>query len=203
MITSTGEWLRFLQASDAIIGFPLVVGGAVLMMAGWRLWRICTCISFALVGHAAGAMIGAHGDMQIVYSLAGAAVLGVGSCYLAKNAVSLLGGVIGAGICLRGLSALGVSGPTLWAIGAVSLIGFTAYAMTNRLRVVIIVTAFLGACLAMSGLAAFLMASPALYAMAQNWLASSAMVAPFILIVPTIVSCFHQASEANRLSFES
>ena len=53
MITSTSEWLRFLQASDAIIGFPLIVGGAVLMMAGWRLWRFCTCISFALVGHAA------------------------------------------------------------------------------------------------------------------------------------------------------
>ena len=82
------------------------------------------------------------------------------------------------------------------------MIACTAFAFLNRQQIVIVVTAFLGAVLLMSGLATWVMQAPALYGTLRQMATGSAIVLPFILIVPTVMSSFYQTAEVRRLNVD-
>ena len=54
MITSIHDWLVFLRQSDALMSFPLLIGGAALMLFGWRMWKLCVALCFGLIGLSVG-----------------------------------------------------------------------------------------------------------------------------------------------------
>ena len=56
MITSLNDWLAFLKSSNMIVGLPLLIGGAALMLFGWRMWRVSVVVAFGLGGLAIGAL---------------------------------------------------------------------------------------------------------------------------------------------------
>jgi len=114
--------------------------------------------------------------------------------------VGILGGVIGAGALTGYLTSLGLSGPPLWALAAAALFGCTAYAFLNRRHVVVFVTSFLGAALLISGLATVVMTVPSLYGVFRAMAAYSAIVGPFLVLVPTVMSCFYQISEMRKMN---
>ena len=200
MITSVDEWLVFLKQAHSATGFPMVVGGVALMFFGWRMWKLCVMISFALLGAVIGAKVGDPSADQWMYSVCGAVVLGLLSYWPVNVAVSLLGGMIGSAIITASMAQLGLSGMTLWAVAGVGLIAFTAYSFLNRQYIVIIVTAFFGAVLLISGLASWIMNLPGLYGTLRSMATGSVLVLPFILVVPTIMSSFYQSAEIRRLN---
>ena len=193
------DWLLYLKQSQSAVGFPLVVAGLGLMLFGWRMWKVCVMLSYALLGAALAARIVGPCDNQWLYALAAGAGLGLVSYWPVNYAVSGLGGLIGAGMVTHSLANLGVSGTALLASGGAAFIGCAAFAFLNRQHVVIVVTAFLGAALLVSGLTAWVMNLPGLYGTLRAMAAGSAIVIPFIVVVPTVVSSFYQLAEVRRL----
>ncbi|UCC28870.1 MAG: hypothetical protein JSU86_11785 [Phycisphaerales bacterium] len=199
MMISLDDWLLYLKQSQSAVGFPLVIGGLGLMLFGWRMWKVCVMLSYALLGAALGARIVGPCDNQWLYALAAGAGLGLASYWPVNYAVSGLGGLIGAAMVTHSLANLGVSGTALLASGGAAFIGCTAFAFLNRQHVVIVVTAFLGAALLVSGLAAWVVNLPGLYGTVRAMAAGSAIVIPFIVVVPTVMSSFYQLAEVRRL----
>jgi len=203
MITSIADWMAFLKESDRLIGFPLLVIGAALMLFGWRLWKICVLLSFGLIGAGLATRYGqsfAENQWALVL-VSGIGLAGLSYCFV-HQAVAVLGGLIGGMAVMLFLSDLRIDGAILWICTAVGVIGALAYAIINRRLVVIFVTAILGAVLCISGLAVFVMLSPVLYGTVLSMAAGSVIVLPFILLVPTVMSCFFQVAEVHRLQIE-
>lgn len=199
MITSVSDWIVFLRSSDALIGFPLIIAGAVLSVFGWRMWKICVVVSFGLLGAAIGTHFAGTGENQLLYAACCAVALGVLSYWPAHYSLAALGGIIGCGAALHFVSGLRLDPITVWIIGVLGFLGCTAYALINRQLVVIFVTAFLGAVLVMSGLTAFIMEFPPVYGTFSSLAAGSVLVVPFILLVPSVMSSFYQIAEIRRL----
>lgn len=202
VITSLSEWRIFLDNSGLAASFPLLIGGVGLMIFGWRMWRFCVVLSFALIGAILVGIFVPPSNDQWMYALAAAAVLGLASYWPANYAVGLLGGLIGSGGTVAYLYSCRVDGPVLWFIGAAAGLAAMGYAFINLRHIVVYITSFLGAVLLISGLASLLMQSPELFGAYRSAASYSALVLPFILIVPTVMGSFYQISEMRRLHFE-
>ncbi len=200
MITSVRDWIVFLNDSHSGIGFLLVVAGLGLMLFGWRMWKVCMMLAYGVIGAAIGASLFGQGDNQWLWALGSGAVLGLVSYWPVNYAVASLGGIIGAGIIMHSLAKVGLSGAGLWAAGGAAFATCSAFAFLNRQHVVVAVTAFFGAVLLVSGLTSWVMASPGLYGTLHAMAAGSAVVIPFVLLVPTVVSCLYQSAEVRRNS---
>ena len=199
---SLQEWLGMLRGLHGLAGIPLVVAGAGLMLFGWRLWKLCVMLSFGVLFTWLGARLIGPSDDQWSFALAAGAGLGLLSYWSVRQAVSVLGGLIGGGMITYLVGVAGVTGNGLWASGGIAFIGCTAYSFLNRQRVVIAITAFFGAVLLISGLATWLTALPSLYGSLYTLATGSVLLVPFFLLVPTVMSCFYQMAEVHRLGVE-
>jgi hypothetical protein len=201
-ITSIHDWLLFLKQSGSAIGFPLVVVGVGLMLFGWRVWKVAVVMSYAVIGAGLAAWIKGPCDQLWPYMLGGAIALGALSYKPITLAVSLLGGAVGGFIVMLCFETIGLRGTPLWAAGAAALIACTSVSYLNRQHIIIIVTAFQGAVLVLSGLTAWVMASYWLYDAFQSLTTDSMIVLPFMLAVPTVMSSFYQLAEVHRVGGE-
>jgi hypothetical protein len=172
------------------------------MFFGWRMWKVCLVVSFGLIGMAVGAKLAGSGSYQAVCSVGCGVVLGALSYKPADYSLAVLGGLIAGGFVINAMSGMGLNGPVLWIAGGVALLACSAVAFLNRQFVVITVTAFIGAMLLVSGLAVFAMSFSAFYATLYSMARGSMIVLPFLLLVPTVMSCFYQVAEVHRLNAE-
>ena len=195
MITSLSDWLAFLKSSDMIVGFPLMVAGATLMLFGWRMWRVCVVIAFGLGGVAIGAGLAGSGTNQLWCAFGCGIVLAALSYWPVNYSLAVLGGVIGGATVMQLLNSMGAHGPISWILFALAALACAALAFINRQLVVIAVTSFLGAVLLISGLTVLVMSAPSLYGVVAS---HSAFAVPFGLLVPTVMSCFYQIAEVHR-----
>jgi len=202
MITTVDEWIQFLKTVHLVGGFPLLISGLVLMLFGWRLWKVCVVLAFGVVGAVIAARIAGPSVDQWFYSLCGGVVLGTVSYFPVKHAVVALGGVLVMGVVYYYLSARHLDGWLLYAAMALGMFVGIAYSVLNRRRVVIFVTSFLGAVLLVSGMTTLLATFPGPFETLQSMASSSAMVIPFVLLVPTAMSAFYQIAEVHRLQIE-
>ncbi len=203
MTPSITDWQAFLRDSHGTAALPLLIAGLGMMLFGWRLWRLCVVSSFALIGAGLGMAYfgtGEPGQNDWMVGLASGAVCGLATYWPAAHLVGILGGMVGAGALTAYMGSLGLSGPPLWALAAAALIGCTAYALINRRHVVVFVTAFLGAVMLVSGLAALVMTVPTLYSTFRVMASYTVIVAPFAVLVPTVMSCFYQISELRKMN---
>lgn len=203
MITSVHDWLVLLRGTQPLVGFPLLLGGMGLLLFGWRMWKLCVALSFCLIGAGVGSYLAGPGEYQTYVAIGSGLVLGLLSYWPVNYSVSLLGGLIGATFLANFLAGMGLGGPMLWVAGGVALFGCSAVAFLNRASVVIVVTAFLGASLLLSGLAVFVMRTSTLYGTLHSMATNHAIVVPFLLLVPTVMSCFYQTGEARRSHVEA
>lgn len=202
MTISVQDWIAFLRDTHSTAGFPLIVGGLGLMLFGWRLWKVCVVLAFGLMGTLIAAnMMGAR-DNQLIYALVCGTVLGLLSYWPVNYSVAVLGGVLGALVTYFYLEKMGLSGMMLWGLIGAAFVACSAFAVINRRHVVILVTAFLGALLLLSGLTSWVMILPALYGTFRSMAAWSVIVVPFLVLVPTVMSCFYQMAEVRRLQIE-
>ena len=203
MAPSITDWHVFLRESHGAAALPLLIAGIGMMLFGWRLWRLCVVCSFAVIGAGVGmAMLGTsdQGQNEWMVGLAFGVVFGILSYWPAAHLVGILGGVVGAGAATAYLGSLGLSGPPLWALAAAALIGCTAYAFINRRHVVVLVTSFLGAVMLVSGVATLVMTAPSMYSVFRSMAAYTGIVGPFVVLVPTVMSCFYQISEIRKIN---
>ncbi len=202
MITSVSDWLSFLRSSESLMALPLLVGGFALMLFGWRMWKACVVLAFGLIGTSVGMLYAGPGPDQWLYGAGCGILLALVSYRPANYALALLGGLVGAGFVMHTLGDAGMRGYPLWITGVVSLIGATAMAFLNRQLVVIAVTAFLGAVLLISGFTVVVMDHASMYRTFHSMAHGSAIVLPFLLLVPTVMSGFYQVAEVRRANAE-
>ena len=202
MITSINDWVAFLKNSDSAMGFPLVVFGLALMLFGWRMWKLTVVLAYALIGATLGSIAAGQSEHQAIFAAVGAVVLAAVSVYPVHQAVAVLGGLIGAGVSHFYLSRISLNEIMHWSLFGASFVAFTGFSFLGKQRVVIFVTAFLGAVLLMSGLAAWMMSVHSFYGTVQALASNSIIVVPFLLIVPTVMSSFYQIAEVRRLQVE-
>ncbi len=199
---SVDDWLSYLNNADPLIAVPLVIIGVALMIYGWRLWRICVMLSFGLIGAVVATTFAHTADDRWLYGVIGGGVLAIGSAYPVNHSVSVLAGLLGVGIVWESLIRFGLTGVPFWCMLSVVFIGFTAFGYINRHRVVVLVTAFLGASLVLSAAVPWLKSSPQLYNTFRSLRTDYRFVLPFVVLVPTIVSAFFQTSEINSVEKE-
>lgn len=202
MITSLTDWVAFLQKSGTLVGLPFMIGGLGLMLFGWRMWKACVVISFGLIGMGLGSYFADGQSAQLLYAAVAGSILAVASYFPARFSLAILGGLIGGGFVIHTVDGWGVHGPVMWVVGALALFSCTALAFINRQLIVIGVTGFLGAALLVSGLATLAMTSHTLYGTFRFMASNSAIVLPFVILVPTIMSCFYQVAEVHRTNSE-
>lgn len=196
------DWFGLLRNAGGTASFPLIVSGLGLMLFGWRMWRVCVMLGFGLIGAGVGWALAESVNMQGTYAAIGAGVLGVTSYWARMYAIVALGGLIGGAVVMAFLSQAGLYGMPLWALSGAGFAGCVALALLNRQHVVILVTATMGAALVVSGVVTLLASSKPLYGTLRQMVDGSAMVLPFILLVPTVMSCFYQVAEVKRLQVE-
>ncbi len=202
MSISLNDWIGFLRTSHSAIGFPMIICGLGLMLFGWRLWKICVILAFGLIGVALGVIVNGHGENRALFGMAGGLILAAVSYYPVRQAVAVLGGLIGTGVTHFYLTPLRLDPVIHWSLCGSAFVAFSAYSFLTKQRVVIFVTAFLGAILLMSGLATWAMSVPAFFQTMRSMASYSVIVLPFLLLVPTVMSCFYQIAEVRRLQIE-
>ena len=198
MVASLNDWLLFLRGADALVCIPLFVGGGALMLFGWRIWKICVVLCFAVAGAMLGREIAGIGSDKVIFCFVGAAISGVLSYKAGEYAASLLGGAIGTSLAIEFLKVIGLTGLAFWLVALALLVSFTALSFINRQTVIVFIAAFFGAVLLVSGLSVCIMLSPTTYGYFHRMMIDSSFVLPFTLLVPTVMSCCYQVAEANR-----
>ena len=202
MITSVQDWLSLLRDSHTATGFPLIVGGLALMLFGWRLWKVAVVLAFGVFGTVAAAVILGPRKDQLMYALGSGVFCALLSSWPLHYSVSALGGILGGMITYGCLSRFGMESAMLWGCSGAAFVACTAMSVLNRRHVVILVTAFLGAMLLLSGLMTLVMTNAGLFGTFRSMAAWSAIVIPFLVLVPTVMSCFYQIAEVRRLQVE-
>lgn len=199
MTASVNHWIELLRRTDALAGIPLIVAGVGLMFFGWRLWKPCVVIFYALIGVGVAAMIPGLEDGRMLLVPVLGILFGLASYWPAKYALSLLGGLIGMYVVVNMLTDLGMDGMGLWFAGAAALFGFAGMAHINRDIVVIALTAFLGSALLLSGLMSFITESRVLYGHVRSVLLQDPFTMGFVILVPTVVGFFLQCGDARQM----
>jgi len=202
VLGSIEDWISFLRDSSSASGIPLIVAGIGLALFGWRLWKFCVILCFGLIGAGvATCFVQETPEKWLVAIVAGTALAAI-SAWPINYSVSFLGGIIGGAIAFFYFEFLQFDPIIEWAgAGAVGL-ACTGMSIINKRKVVILVTAFLGAILIISGLTAWIVSSSELYGTFRSMSATCAIVVPFVLVVPTVMSCFYQMAEIRRLQVE-
>ncbi len=202
MINSTHEWLSLLKQASPMLGIPLLAAGAGLMIFGWRLSRVCVALTFAVVGYLAGHMIWGHVEGQQSMPWIAAAGLALVALAPVSWGIALAGGLGASALLFGALKGFGLTGPALWVAAGVVLFGATALSAIQRRYVVIVLSSLEGSILMLSGLTAMAISSGAVYNTVKGMASSSGIVAPFMLLVPTVVSFFYQVSDVRRVGAE-
>lgn len=193
------EWIAYLRDTHGAAAFPLLVGGLALTIFGWRMWKLCVVLAFAVIGGGVALSYLPESPDRWLFVAGAAVVVGVVSYWPARHLVTLLGGLIGGGAVMAYLGELGLKGAPLWCLAGAGLVISCAYALIYREKVVVLITAFLGSALVVSGLIALVMTTPSIHGWFSGLASESAIFAPFLLLVPTVMSCFYQMGEAKRI----
>jgi hypothetical protein len=194
------SWLYFLSHAEPIIGIPLCAAGAVLVMAGWRLWRATAVLDFALLGglicYAVQEYQGAGLDWRwIAGSGAVAALVGL---FFHRATAPVLGGATGALVVYALANAIGLYGPLLYLLCGAGGVACGAWAFTYRQQVEAVLTSAEGGVLLASGMAIMLPEIPILYKFFSSMTATSPFMIGFYILVPTVVGVTLQQADLNR-----
>ncbi len=81
-----------MQDARGVAAPLLVIAALILMLFGWRLWKVCVFLSFGLIGAGLGATLAGESSNQWYFALIGAVMLGFTSYMFATLAIGALGG---------------------------------------------------------------------------------------------------------------
>lgn len=113
------EQITTLSWLQAVIAISF---GAVYLLYGWRIFKVLTVISFALLGLYAGMWVGAQFDKVLLGAVIGLVSLAVLSVPLVRWAVSILGAVAGGILTAAVWHACKLPDQFIWAGGLVGVV---------------------------------------------------------------------------------
>jgi hypothetical protein len=194
------SWCAYLRGGEAVMGLPLCMVGAVMMLAGWRLWTFIAVAVLALAGGVAGQT--ASGDMQFqpMWSLAGAGLFAIVGLVLHKHTPTVVGGVLGGAVVALVLEKIGLEGAVLIVGALAAFIGAGAWSFAYKQQVVIVVSSLVGGALVASGMAIMMPQVPLLYGFFRSMTARTPLMAAFFVVVPTVMGITLQYADSNRSS---
>ncbi len=197
------NWIALLRDADPVWGFPLVVLGLVLMFMGWQVNKLAVPFTALLVGLIVGQLFF---DSLLLRLITGAVVglaFAAAACFSTRYAVAVLGGMVGAFVCSGYLSTFGSLQLPIaveWAVAGFGFAGGTALAYVMFREMAIVVTAFVGSLLLMSGLNGIVpQYLPPLYDTVSTFLSDyPAFLVPFLIGGPTLIGTLSQMSSADK-----
>jgi hypothetical protein len=192
------HWTMWLRSLDALAGLPFLVVGAGLMLGGWRLRRVLVVLTLGALGALLGDRLSAEAAEPLPFVLGGAALFITAGIFARRYAPILLGGLIGAGLAMSCLAPLGLPWWGLALALALALPCACAVCLCYEQTVVIVITAFEGAALLVSGLVPILTLSPGLLGFLESTNRTSSIFLPFMVLVPTAVGAFLQIADAKK-----
>ena len=196
-------WMTYLHTAEAVLALPLVVAGALLMLFGWRLWRLVAALTYLLAAGAGVYELVGDPVWQGSAALGAGLAAGAAAWCLRQHAVAGIGALVGAAAGLHFAQVFSLQGPGLYV--AAGLGGAAGWALTilNLRQMTVFLTATLGAVLLMSGMSVLAQVAPGVHRLITDVTGSSPLLGVFVVLVPAVVSCFYQLSEARRTSAEA
>ncbi|MCP4247383.1 MAG: hypothetical protein GY778_10085 [bacterium] len=194
----THEWVLYLRQSGTLMGIPLALSGLILMLGGWRLWKLAVVLTFGIIGTAVGAQLARSPDQVWLYAAIGCIVLAGVSYPPVKYSVAVLGGLIGAALVHYTITGFAVTGWALWLGSGVALAGAFALSLLHQREIIVVVTSFEGAVLIISAAVALLSTVPGLFHYFRAMAHEGSIFIPFLLLVPTVVGTMSQLADVKK-----
>lgn len=204
-VPSPAEYVAYLEHFDPLVAVLLLGAGLVVLLQGWRIFRVWVVVTAAMIGVLAGDRVGllppvshAIPNAQLWCSVAGGLLLAALSWPLIKFALGLIGGLTG-GLLGHGLMqylSVALDRPELaqysWigAIAAGAVLGMSAFFL---FRMVVIVSSSLqGAAMLVTGVLGLLLKHPAIHAQVAGAIERNSHVLPVLIGVPALIGILFQ-----------
>jgi len=197
------DWMTYLHTAEAAIALPLMVAGALLMMFGWRLWRLVVALAYLLVAGLGVYELAGDSLWQGSGALAAGLLAGGAAWYLRQYAVAGFGALAGAALMMHFAQLFGMQGPGSYVAAGLGGVAGWGLSILNLRQVTVFLTATLGAMLLMSGLTVLAHAAPSVLRLVTDMTGNSPLLGVFVVLVPAVVSCFYQLSEAHCTAAEN
>ena len=208
-LASPAEYVQVLGQTEPLMAAVMLVGGMLLLLAGWRVFRLWVVLNAlvvgALLGDALGGRLGQH-DYRVLFALGGAVLTAALAWPLMRYAISMLGGLAG-GALGYGIwrSVCAAAGRTDWLpydwIGAVAglvVLGVLAFFIFRF--VIIVSTSLQGAVLVVTGILAIVIRFDWARLRLEELLIQSPHLLPFLISLPALIGlvCQFTAFRAKR-----
>ena len=201
-IPTPHEYLAQMQFLNPFVAILVLGAGLVILLQGWRIFRVWVIVTAGMVGVVAGDWIGSHVLQDPYYRLGAPIVGGLLLAALAwplmKHALGLIGGLTGGFLgysLVRYLSAA-MNRPDwaqygwLGAIGGAVVLGALAYFLFRL--VVIISSSLQGAVMVVSGIVALLLKYPPVCDRLKETLEGSPHILMAVMAVPAVIGILFQ-----------
>jgi hypothetical protein len=200
-LPSLHRYIEVMQNLDALVAVLVLGAGLVILLQGWRIFRVWVVVTAAMVGVAIGDRVAAFLEgpyVQIGCPVAGGVLLAALAWPLMKYALGLIGAVTGGvlGHCLmRYLSVvLGRGDLAEWAwaggIGGAIILGVSAFFIFRA--VVIISSSLQGSAMVVSGVVALLLKYPPIQWKLAYALEHQPHVLPLLVLAPAVIGSIFQ-----------
>ena len=197
------NWIALLRDADPVWGFPLLVLGLVLMFMGWQVHKLAVPFTALLAGMIVGQLFFDSLLPRLVVGAVIGLIFAAAACLSTRYSVAVLGGIVGAFVFSGYLSTfenLQLPIAVDWAVAAFGFACGTALAFVMFREMAIVVTAFVGSLLLMSGLNGIVpQYIPPLYETVATFLADyPAFLVPFLIGGPTLIGTLSQMAGSDK-----
>jgi hypothetical protein len=197
------QYVTQMQFLDPFVAILVLGAGLVVLLQGWRIFRVWVIVTAAMVGVVAGDKLGQFFQAQYTYAQPGCAIgggllLALLAWPLMKYALGLIGGLTGGllGHTLMRYLAEALARPDLlqyaWAgaIGGAVILGISAFFLFRM--VVIISSSIQGAVMMVSGIVALLLRYPPIAKPLTEAIEGNSHVLPVLMAVPALLGSIFQ-----------
>lgn len=171
--------------------------GVVYLLYGWRIFKVLTVISFALLGMFAGMWLGGQFGNEFIGAILGLVALAILSVPLMRWAVSILGAVAG-GILTAGLwYACTLPEQYIWAGGLVGVVAGGMISFIIFKVAVMLFTSLGGSAIMITGILALLHHYEPTTGQINDLIHTNWFL-PMVLLIPTIAGAILQNKFVNN-----
>ena len=192
---------NYVKEIGPLAGIPLMLVGLILLLGGWRLWRVAAVVSFAVLGVYVGSLVGNLYGARLAGAVLGGLLLAAAGLAPQNFAAAGLAGFISGLLSLGLTDALALPAVAVWIIATGFFLAAGALAFINPQMVIILATSLEGAALMLLAATAARSVLPAVYDF-MHGRCSKGLMLVFLVLVPTIVGVMLQMADANRKGCE-
>lgn len=201
-VSSQAQYLAELKAAEPLLAIAAVVVGVVLLLFGWRVFKVWVVVNAVLVGLLLGdrlALFLGRPELALWLAMGAGAVLAVLTWPLMKLAISALGGMAGGFVGYHGwrYAMTLIDRPDLagydWVAALVASLVVALLAFMIFRAVVVAATSIQGSLLIVSGALSLCLKLPALERALYRPLLDSPHLLALLIAIPALVGIVYQS----------